>query len=110
SCPRPLSNKIASNSNDFPMIKASGKDLGTVDPQGSTENLGFPATTDIRPPRSQPLNEIRDTLCAMLLKRNLTLVESYDKLVFDLQTAFKAFKKKSLANDKKPLMALPPCS
>ncbi|KNZ50434.1 uncharacterized protein VP01_4429g1 [Puccinia sorghi] len=40
--PPPIRNKIASDSNDVPMIKASGKDSGTVYPQGSTENLGFP--------------------------------------------------------------------
>ncbi|KAI9612780.1 hypothetical protein H4Q26_007941 [Puccinia striiformis f. sp. tritici PST-130] len=38
----------------------------------------------------------------MFLKRSLILAESYDELAFDLKTAFKAFEKRSLADDDKP--------
>ncbi|KAA1107112.1 hypothetical protein PGT21_002719 [Puccinia graminis f. sp. tritici] len=115
----------ASDTNDVSMAEASAEDSGPADPQGSTENCSFsgddghttpkipsaeandPASNktsrldEIRAQMKTALSELRDPLRAMFLKRSLILAESYDELAFDLKTAFKAFEKKSLANDNK---------
>ncbi|KAI9600681.1 hypothetical protein H4Q26_000471 [Puccinia striiformis f. sp. tritici PST-130] len=120
------SNELASDTNDVSMGEASAEEPGTVEAQGSTENCSFSGddghTTpkipsaevndqassktsrldEIRAQMKTALSELRDPLRAMFLKRSLILAESYDELAFDLKTAFKAFEKRSLANDDKP--------
>ncbi|WAQ92891.1 hypothetical protein PtA15_17A373 [Puccinia triticina] len=121
----PAERELASDNHDVPMVEASAEDSGTADPQGSTENCSFsgddghttpripsaevsdPASSktskldEVRAQMKTALSELRDPLRAMFLKRSLILAESYDELAFDLKTAFKAFEKKSMANDNK---------